>query len=929
MDEYRTFRLASAIPWYLFIPLAIILLLLVVRLYRAERALLTRRMGRALTILRMLLPLLLLLMLLEPVLSIHWFDTEKGRLILLLDGSLSMKATDEARPPDEKVRLADAMGMLPKKARDLAARKLAEQAAAAAKTAAASADAGNHLDKLAPVRALREQRDRHEQAFDAARDILRELDKFLASGRPPEIDAPVRTQADKLKQHIAAHKELEPAIRQLADKPAALPQITAWDAAAAARLSETAAELMAAQDAADRLLARSDRKDVREAIAQLDDMTRADLMARLLKNNGVGLIEKLGDQFHLECYRSTGHQLDNIKPDRAVAESGKLAFAVDGKVTDLGQAVRIAAEQTGSDLQTAALVVLTDGQSNSGDDPEMAARVLAGTNVPLFTIGIGSGEPPRDIAIADLETSRVVYLGDEVHVGAVLKYDGFHGTSAKLFIEEDGTTLAERRVTFPADRRRTNCDLAFVPEKTGLHSYRAVVPVQGGELIEENNVREFKVRVIDEKIRVLYVEGEPRWEYRFLKNLLLRDKTMEINRIMLTRDAADLPRGKADGRFPESKDELFKYDVLILGDLPAERFFPSELKNIEAFAAENGGAVVVVCGPLFNPDSYAGTPIGEMLPVRAERYAPTDEAARKVRYNGFRPVLTHDGENSPITRLAFDKLENAVIWDNLPPLHWHAFFSSAKPGAEVLLRAPAEKKDDCVLLAAHQYGVGKVLVLGTDDTWRWRWKVGDKYFHKFWGQVMRWATAGKSEGRDKFIRMGTQKEHYDEGEPVEFQAKVLGPDLEPLRDGAVRAVLRREDGPEDFVELTYVDGSAGRYRGRFVGLPNGDYTIRLNVEQLPANPSEASVRISVADRPDLEQVELFLNEPLLQSMARITGGAYFPAEQHAKLYDTLKPNSRRIPRVEEIYLWTWPGLLVIFTIIVCIEWALRKRAGLM
>jgi len=929
MDEYRTFRLASAIPWYVFIPLAAILVLLIVRMYRAERALVSRPMGRALTALRALLPLLLLLMLLEPILSIHWFETLKGRVILLLDGSLSMASTDEARPGDEKVRLAEALGMLPAGARDIACGKLAERAAAAAKSTAASAEAGRLIDKLAPKRVLKEHRNRHREAFEAVEDFLGDLNDLLDDRRPTEVERPLRPHAEKLKAHIAAHEKLEQVVKRLAEAPERLAGVVAWDASAAAMLTETAAALLAAQRASDSLLARSDDKAVRAVMAQLDEMTRADLMARLLKNKGNGLLEKLGERFHLECYRTAGHELENVKPDRALRSSGKLAFPTDGKVTDLASAVRAAAEQTKTDTETAAVVLLSDGQNNSGDDPEMAARVLAGTNVPLFTIGIGSGKPPRDIAIADLETSRVVYLGDEVHVGVVLKYDGFQGTSAKLRIEEDGRVVAERRVTFPAERRRTSTDAAFVPEETGLHTYRAVVPVQGGELIEENNVREFKVRVIDDKIRVLYVEGEPRWEYRFLKNLLLRDPTMEVNRIMLTRDAADLPRGTGNGQFPESKDELFKYDVLILGDLPADRFFPSELKNIEAFAAENGGAVVFVCGPMFNPDSYVGTPVGEMLPVRAARYAPSDEARRRIRYKGFRPVLTHEGESSPITRIAFDKFENAAIWENLPPLHWHAFFSDAKPGAEVLLRAPAEKKDDCVLLATQQYGVGKVLALGTDDTWRWRWKVGDKYFHKFWGQVMRWATAGKSEGRDKYIRMGTQKDHYDEGEPVEFQAKVLGPDLKPLRNGSVRAVLQRQDGPEDFVELTYVEGSAGRYRGRFVGLPNGDYTIRLNVDELPVNPSEAAVRISVADRPDLEQVELFLNQPLLESMARLTGGAYFPTEDYAKLFDAVKATSRRIPRVEEVRLWTWPGLLVIFTVLVCAEWALRKRAGLM
>ncbi|HUW30757.1 MAG TPA: hypothetical protein VM223_04030, partial [Planctomycetota bacterium] len=641
-----------------------------------------------------------------------------------------------------------------------------------------------------------------------------------------------------------------------------------------------------------------------------------------------GLMSLLSKQFYLECYKLSGRDVIEIAPGKVVHD-GKLAFEADGTSTDLSSGVRIAAERARYGRETSAVVLLTDGQNNAGDDPEMAAKVLSGSALPLFTVGIGSGEPPRDIAIAELDTSRVIYLGDEVHVGLDVKYDGYQGASAPARVLEGDRVLAEKQVPFPDGRRRTPAELAFIPESVGTHKYTAMIPVQGGELIEPNNRREFSVDVIDDKIRVLYVEGEPRWEYRFLKNLLLRDKTMEINRIMLTRDAEELPRGSKPGQFPDTRDELFKYDVLIIGDIPADRFFPSDLKHVEAFVAENGGVAVMICGPMFNPDSYLATPVGEMMPVYAERAQPTDEQVRAIRHNGFMPILTHEGEDSPITRISFDKLDNAYIWEKLPALHWHAMLSRAKPGAEVLLKAPGRDKDDCVLLAAQNYGMGKALLLATDDTWRWRYKVGDKYFHKFWGQVMRWATAGKSSGRDKYIHMGTQKRRYDVGEAVEFQAKVLGRDLTPLRDGQVEALLQREGKPAEVVKLEFIPGSEGRYRGRFTGLEAGRYVIQLNVPVLPQNPSEARVEMEVLDRPDVEQVELFLNRPLLESMARITGGRYYPAEDYAKLAESIEPTKKRIPRVNEIRLWTWPPILLLFTAILCTEWILRKKAGLL
>ena len=926
MNEYRTLSLTSPIPWPVLIPVAALLVYLVVRLYRSERGLVPGRMGKTLTVLRALLPILLLLMLLEPLFSIHWSEALKGRVILLLDGSLSMLATDEHRTDDEKVRLADTLGLLPKGAREVSFREKAAVAAELGRAYPELLEAGKTAGPGSTEKAADTYLEKHEAAFDALESFSDDARKLAsAKKRPPEVDKPLQEISTRLKTQVEAHKLIEEAL----EGPNGIADAAAYDRASGEVITAAAGALLAVQQASDSLLAKSDDKKVREALQQLDAMKRAEVMARLLRTGDAGILNELGAEFHLECYKLTGGDIVEVSPDKLAQSPGKAGFEVDGKKTDVASAVRVAAERVKDGRETSAVVLLSDGQNNAGDDPETAAKILAGSKVPLYTVGIGSGEPPKDIAIAELETSRVVYLGDEVHVGLVVKYDGFQGASAPARIEEDGKTLTEKRVAFPEDRRRTPAELAFVPETVGTHTCVALLPVQDGELIEENNRREFKVDVIDDRIRVLYVEGEPRWEYRFLKNLLMRDKTIELNRLMLEREAPELPRGSEPGRFPELKDDLFRYDVLIIGDLPADRFFPSDLKNIEAFAAENGGAVVVVAGPLFNPASYANTPIEQMLPVRMGRLDPTDEMRRKVQYNGFRPILTHEGEESPITRIMFDKLANATVWEKLPPLHWHAFLNDPKEGAEVLLKAPGTKEDDCVLLATQAYGLGRVLLLATDDSWRWRWGIGDKYFHKFWGQVMRWATAGKSSGRDRYVTMGTQKRRYEVGEPVEFQAKVLDADLHPLRDAQVSAVLERAGKPSEIVSLEFVPESEGRYRTRFQGLESGHYRIRLTVPGLPLNPSEAHVEIDVQDRPDVEQVELFLNQPLLESMSRITGARYFAADDCPRLCQAIQPTKKTVPRVEEIRLWTWPPFLVLFTLVICTEWVLRKKAGLL
>jgi len=928
--ETRSFEFASPIPWYALVPLGVVLVFLAVRLYRYERGMVPGLLGKVLTVLRAALPLILLLLLLEPLFAVRWFENLKGRVIVLLDGSLSMTSTDDRRPDDEKIRLADALGLLPAGARDVSMQEMAVRTTGDAGKLAKAIEAAPALGNAPKDEAVTAFKTQHKAAFALVKAFQKDLNKFVSrKQRPSEVAALLTDLNDKFSAHVAIHADLaEQALDDLESHPQKAAGVEAYDRSSAELFNECCTTLMAAQQASDRLLAKSENKEVRDAVEKIDRMKREEIMVRVLKHEGRGVIEELSRNFHIECYQLEGRHVVPIAVDKVVA-SGKLAFECNGKSTDLATALRMAAGPAGEERETSAVVLLTDGQNNAGDDPEMAARELAGKKLPLLTIGIGSGEPPRDIAIAELDTSRVVYLGDEVHVELNIKYDGFQGASAPAHIEEGDAIIAEKHVPFPDGRRRTLAELAFIPEEVGSHTYSAVIPLQSGEQVKENNRIEFQVDVIDDKIRVLYAEGEPRWEYRFLKNLFLRDKTMDLNRIMLMREADELPRGIRSGQFPETREELFRYDVLILGDIPANRFFLSDLKQIRDFVAENGGVLVMICGPMFNPEGYFETLLGELMPVYPERVDAPEEVQRSIRYNGFRPVLTHEGENSPVTRISFDRLDNALIWEKLPPLHWHAFLGRPKQGAEVLLRAPGREKDDCVLLASQTYGMGKVLLLATDDTWHWRWKVGDKYFHKFWGQVMRWATAGKTSGRDRYVRIATTKRQYELGEAVEIEARVLGEDLKPLRDSKVQAQAARQDGRIEDISLEFVADSEGRYRGKFTGLETGRYTVRLVSDGLPGGTSEARVQVDVMERPNMEQVELFLNRPLLESMSKISNGRYFPAEEYRKLAQAIEPVKKKVPHSREIRLWTWPPILVLFTLVVCTEWVLRKKAGLM
>ncbi|HUU96333.1 MAG TPA: hypothetical protein VM487_11380, partial [Phycisphaerae bacterium] len=338
---------------------------LAVRFYRHERAMVSGGMGRALAILRACLPVLLLLLLLEPVFSIHWSESLKGRVILLLDSSLSMAANDDRRPDDERVRLADSLGLLPDGVRDKSFEKLAARASHDAAQFPSVISAGKLIAEsrrdapggVRPPRspatgtslqdtadtgratgtslqdAIADFKAKHRKLLKVIENFHDDLRSFIKErNRGTIIDKPLLETADSLKQHIAAHQNIKAAIAALdrnpakaaiAGLPASGAAIAAYDQASADALNAAAAALISAQQTSDSFLARSDDKAVREALAKVDQMKRSEILAKLLGNGDAGLMSLLDKQFHLECYKLSGREVLEMAPDKVVRD-GKL-----------------------------------------------------------------------------------------------------------------------------------------------------------------------------------------------------------------------------------------------------------------------------------------------------------------------------------------------------------------------------------------------------------------------------------------------------------------------------------------------------------------------------------------------------------------------------------------------------------------------------
>ena len=424
---------------------------------------------------------------------------------------------------------------------------------------------------------------------------------------------------------------------------------------------------------------------------------------------------------------------------------------------------------------------------------------LAARGIPVYSVLIGSSTPPRDAAVAAVKAPESVYRGDVATVSAAIKVDGYAGRAVAVTLDRPGASPIRQMVAAPesAGAPRPVVSFAVPLDQTGTIPLSVAVEPLPGDVRPDNDRRTFSIQVVDDKARVLLVDSEPRWELQYLRNALARDTRVKLRTVVFNQtrssgagaaghpyETAVPPREDLKGN---EADPLGSFDAIILGDVGPEEV-PSELwARLEAFVGERGGTLVFSSGPR----NWALLAIEEtarkLLPVIEPRLVEMDASPAQADQTALppgasiRPVADGLERGSwPMLQLDQDPERNRAIWAGLPRMPW-LVAGRAKPGATVL--AVAGRDDGAAVIAAQPYGLGKVLWIGTDGTWRFRFRTGDRYHHRFWGQVVRWAAGGTLAAGNAQVRFGPSKPRYEEGEGVTLQARIsegiagVGPDL--------------------------------------------------------------------------------------------------------------------------------------------------------
>ncbi len=581
-----------------------------------------------------------------------------------------------------------------------------------------------------------------------------------------------------------------------------------------------------------------------------------------------------------------------------------------GKGTAIGDAL-LGTKKELSGENVVGMIVFTDGENNLGRDPLQVAK---GLEVPLFPVGVGSPQPPKDLAITGYQTNEVAYVGAKLPVKATIRGSGFSGQKGLLYLRERGITLDRKEFPLPSEGGEVEVSLSFVPQKEGLHKFTIFLPPKKGELTGENNQRQFYVQVLKSKLKILLISGGPSWDFSFLRRALEEDENVEAKFYIGKRG------GFYEGRPPAKPKELKGYDLVILQNCP-RRLIKGEIEDLLVDYVREGGALLMTGGVgSFGRGGYASSPLAKILPVVL---SPREA----VITGSFSPLLTLKGRAHPVTGLEPDPNLNEAAWADLPPLQAVNFVVGVASGAQVLAIHPTLKlgRETLPMIAVERYGQGKLMAITGFPLWRWdflEWGFGksNSYYLRFWSNAIRWLVTREEA---KLVRVTPSHKVYKAGERVSFSGKVFDENYQPVSNARISLQVRPKKGKP--IPLTLAPGEEkGGYRGTLGILPPGDYQYQAqaSLEGVTLGQDRGEFTVS---QYSIEFEDTRMERSSLLELAQASGGEYFDLKDASSLPSHIPFAQKEIQVSKETEVWDSPLLLVLIVIVLAAEWTIRKR----
>ena len=641
------------------------------------------------------------------------------------------------------------------------------------------------------------------------------------------------------------------------------------------------------------------------------------------------LLKKLSDSSDVELVALRGPAVQRLWWRRQGGRdlSGTLPTHIDlqpdAQSTDLDQTLRMA---LGPATAGSALVVLSDGQHNANGSPEEFSTALKQSAVPVFTVGFGTEIPPHDLALVDVSAPEAVFTAERVQ-GVIAFRDSMPpnlpGTvriesQGKLLFEQAFTTdgKGEHQLPYSFLMKDMPGAPANQPDKN-LRAFNVLIGVSGDQASTEktraNNGREVALHLLAKKRKLLVLDGRARWETRYAQNHFERDERWE------TKVAFDDYKTGNDNSlikaFPPTKEELFTYDLVVLGDVAPSRFKPEHVEWLNEFVEKRGGGVVMIDGSRGHLHEWSKSKAAGLVPVQWTGDAKGLEGPLTWK-------VTAEAERYPALRLSDSPSANAALWPTLPPAMWNA---SAKASSTAVTMAvlQAPNKSTTPAFVFQTVGAGAVLYLASDELWRWRYQVADLYHQRLWVQLAAWIAAPPFQAENKTLALGTDRLRYGAGEQSELRVRLRDAEGGSVAEAHPRAYLIHEGQDVATLELEADPTHAGIYRALTPPLKAGTWEVAVS-EQPNAGRSDLRLTLRVADTGNQELSSLTMNRPLLETMARNTGGRFLHAAEASELPKLLQAMDRKEVRTRETILWSswwWLGAVIV---LLTLEWLMRR-----
>ena len=627
-------------------------------------------------------------------------------------------------------------------------------------------------------------------------------------------------------------------------------------------------------------------------------------------------IKRLEDKFKVRTYR--------FDRDSERIE-GMYRMTYSGKRTRLESATDLLYQELGT-VPLSGVVLITDGVDNASKQWTESLSRLEARHIPFYTVGVGSENITRDAEIVKVAAPRETLKESTAVVDVSYRSHGFSGRKATLYVRENGVLLKSEEVVLPADGEiaEKSIDLPVKNEGTRLFSFALQAQ---DDRIPENNTLDALVEIKNDHPQILYIEGEPRWEFKFLRRAIQDDPNIRLVTLLRSsqnkfyRQGIDKEEMLAEG-FPKKREELFQYKGLIFGSIESTFFTQDQLKMVVDFVSNRGGGFLMMGGRnSFVGGRYQNSPIADILPIQMSQEDRTPIIGR------LKLAVTDYGRTHPLMKLSPDANANIKQWSELPPLNDFNKTLEAKVGGIVLARGQPEQKgsSEPILLAYQRYGRGRTMAFTSGSSWRWQMEMDheDQTYELFWKQILRWLVNTSPDP----VMISSDKDTYLPGEAIRLYAEVSNKTFDRMNNAKVIAKVTNPDGVTESLALDWNGAQEGVYQTELNASEPGIYRVEIDAAQGSENLGTNRTAFQVQDRP-VEYYNARLDTRFLQSVASATGGRYYPLSKIGDVPDDAVYVAGETSFVEQKELWDVPFLFMLLCVALAGEWFWRKRKGL-